>query len=140
MQDNYQKFYVGINVFAVKNNRLLLGKRKNIYGAGTWGLSGGHLEPREKMENAAARELKEETGLKAASFDFANLVNDMRENEHRLQIGFIAKDISGKPEIKEPDRCEEWKLFELNNLPENIFPPHIKQINNFLKDLKFSDE
>lgn len=139
MQDEYQKFYVGINAFVVKNNRLLLGKRKNIYGAGTWGLPGGHLEPGEKMKDAAARELEEETGLQAKSFDFINLVNYRRGDEHRLQIGFVTRDTNDEPITKEPDRCEEWKWFELNNLPENIFPPHAKQIEIFLKDIKFSD-
>jgi hypothetical protein len=35
MPDEYQKFYIGINIFVIKNNQLLLGKRKNGYGAGT---------------------------------------------------------------------------------------------------------
>ena len=54
----------------VKNGKLLLGKRKNIYGAGTWGLPGGHLEFKEAMKTAASRELMEETGLKAENLEF----------------------------------------------------------------------
>jgi len=44
MKDKYEKFHIGINVFVVRDKKLLLGKRKNVYGAGTWGLPGGHLE------------------------------------------------------------------------------------------------
>ena len=84
----------------VKDKKLLLGKRKNIYGAGTWGLPGGHLEIGEAMKDTAVRELKEETGLKAENFDFANIVNDRSGDQHYLQVGFIAQGVSGNPIIK----------------------------------------
>jgi len=60
MEDIYHKFHVGINIFVIKNDKILLGKRKGIFGAGTWGLPGGHLEPDESMKDAARRELLEE--------------------------------------------------------------------------------
>jgi len=53
MQGVYQTFYFGVNVLLVRDSRLLLGKRKNIYSAGTWGLLGGHLEQGEVLEDAA---------------------------------------------------------------------------------------
>ena len=96
MNDTYNKFHVGINIFVVKNKRLLLGERKNIYGAGAWGLPGGHLETDEAMEKAAARELEEETGLQAKTFNFINLVNDKSGGEHYLQIGFVAQGVIGE--------------------------------------------
>ncbi|MDD2807317.1 MAG: NUDIX domain-containing protein [Patescibacteria group bacterium] len=139
MEDTYQTFHIGINVFVVKNNQLLLGKRKGVYGAGTWGLPGGHLETGEAMEDAAARELMEETGLQANNFEFANVVNDRSGNQHYLQIGFTAQNTDGELTLKEPDRCEEWKWFKLNELPPELFPPHIKQIENFLKKTNFID-
>jgi len=139
MDNTYQTFHVGINVFVVKNKQLLLGKRKNVYGTGTWSLLGGHLEVKEAMKDAARRELKEETGLKAESFDFVNIVNDRSRNEHYLQVGFVAHGISGNPVVKEPERCEEWRWFDFDELPKDIFPAHSKQIEIFFKDLRFSD-
>jgi len=139
MQDEYKKFHIGTNVFVVKNNKLLLGKRKNIYGAGTWGLPGGHLETGEAMKDSAARELMEETGLTGELFEFSNMVNDRSRGEHYIQVGFIAKNVNGEPKLREPDRCEEWGWFEFNNLPE-LFPAHAKQIENFFKNVNFADE
>ncbi|MCK5490871.1 MAG: NUDIX domain-containing protein [Candidatus Pacebacteria bacterium] len=130
---------MGINCFVVQNGKLLLGKRKNVYGAGTWGLPGGHLEIGEAMKDAAARELIEETGLTAKDFEFSDIVNDRSASQHYIQIGFIAQGIIGKPELKEPDRCEEWEWFKFDELPQDLFPPHIKQIENFIKKLNFVD-
>ncbi len=138
MINKYQKFHVGINVIVVKNNQLLLGKRKNVYGAGTWGMSGGHLEDMEGMKDAAARELFEETGIKAEEYIFSDIVNDRRDN-HYLQIGFVAKNHKGEPQVREPDRCEERKWFDLDDLPENIFPGHVENIRLYLENSNFGD-
>ena len=139
MQDTYQAFYVGVNILAAREGRLLLGKRKNSYGAGTWGLPDGHLEPGEGMKDAAVRELAEETGLSADSLEFSNIVNDRSRGQNRLQVGFIAQGIEGEPALKEPDRCDEWRWFGLNELPSELFPPHVRQIKNFLDGSNFAD-
>ena len=133
-------FRVGVNVFVVREGRLLLGKRKNIYGAGTWGLPGGHLEPGEGMMEAAARELREETGLIAERFDFVNLVNDRHEGGGYLQVGFEAQDVQGgQPTVLEPDQCEVWRWFALDELPKELFAAHQEQIRLFRDHLQFAD-
>jgi 8-oxo-dGTP diphosphatase len=139
MQDVYRSFPVGVMTFVVRDGRLLLGKRINVYGAGTWGLPGGHLEMGEAMAAAAARELSEETGLSAKTFDFSNFVNDKSGNKHYLQVGFVASGVVGDPELKEPDRCEEWRWFKLTELPAEIFPPHVGLIENYRKGAPFAD-
>lgn len=139
MSDTYQTFHIGVNSFVVKNEQLLLGKRKNVYGAGSWGLPGGHLEIGEALKDAVARELLEETGLSANDFEFSNIVNDRSGDQHYIQIGFVALNVSGKLELKEPDRCEEWSWFKFETLPQDLFPPHVKQIENFIKKIYFVD-
>ncbi|MCW4019607.1 MAG: NUDIX domain-containing protein [Candidatus Bathyarchaeota archaeon] len=42
--------------------KILLVKYKHPLGHGSWGFPGGHIEVGEKAEEAAAREVKEETG------------------------------------------------------------------------------
>lgn len=134
------KFPVGVNIFIVRDGKLLLGKRKNAYGAGTWGLPGGHLEFGESVKKAAARELEEETGLRADNFAFVNVINDLHNDQHYLQIGFLAEGVENtEPILKEPDRTEEWKWFDLDNLPKEIFSSHVKQIQAFREKSYFSE-
>jgi 8-oxo-dGTP diphosphatase len=59
--------YIGVAVIVVREGRVLLGKRKNAHGAGTWQFPGGHLEYGESIESCARRELFEETGLTIVS-------------------------------------------------------------------------
>lgn len=42
----------------------------------------------------------------------------------------IANWKDGEPEIKEPEKCEEWKWVKWNNMPRPLFLP----IENLLKD------
>jgi 8-oxo-dGTP diphosphatase len=59
---------VGVGVFIIKDKKILMGKRINSHGEGTWSLPGGHLEFFETFEDCAKREVMEETGLKISNF------------------------------------------------------------------------
>ena len=90
------------------------------------------------MEAAAARELEEETGLKAGKFRFMNLINDLTGKIHYLQVGFLAEGMGdNEPLVKEPHLCEKWQWFDLNNLPDKILPGHVKQIQAFVEKKYF---
>lgn len=140
MSSNHFAFPVGINVFAIRDGMLLFGKRKGAAGEGEWGLPGGHLENGETMAHAAARELKEETSLEAQRFNFVNIVNGGSSTQgHYIQIGFLAENVQGEVVLMEPEKCFEWKWFPLDNLPENIFFGHKKQVEIFTKNFPFSE-
>ncbi len=119
---------VGVGVYVYdKQNRLLLGLRKSPHGNGTWCPPGGHLEYGESFEQAASRETKEETNLDIAPADVevVGVTNDFfsESGKHYVTVHLKAKVFSGEIKLCEPDKFAEWRWFDMDNLPENMFLP-----------------
>lgn len=116
---------VGVAVIVVKNGKVLLGKRLNAHGHGTWAFPGGHLERNESIEACAQREVFEETGLKIRSVIYATFTNDIfvREDKHYVTLFVLARYESGAPTRREPDKCERWDWFDWHDLPVPRFLP-----------------
>lgn len=114
---------VGLAVIICKEERVLLGKRKGAHGSGSWAFPGGHLEFNESFEACARREVLEETGLTIRNVRPAVFTNDLFEKEQRHYVTlFILADYDGgRPELKEPDKCEAWEWFAWNQFPEPLF-------------------
>ncbi|MEI6843381.1 MAG: NUDIX domain-containing protein [bacterium] len=142
MTETLNKKYpkIGVNVFVFnEKGELLMGKRIGKTGYGTWCLPGGHFEWGEKLEGCAKRELEEETGIVGEKFEYLHMVNDPRDDVHYVHIDFIAKKWHGVPTVTEPDKFAEWKWFDMNNLPENIFVGHQELIPAFINNINFID-
>ena len=137
-EDKTIKVGVGVLIFNDKN-QLLLGLRKSTHGGGSWCPPGGHMEYGESFEEGAVREAREETGLVIAPQDvvLADVTNDFFEEsgKHYVTLNMITHCFSGEPKIMEPDKCAEWRWFDENNLPANMFLPAA----NFLKKHKLSE-
>ncbi|KND49674.1 MAG: 8-oxo-dGTP diphosphatase [Parcubacteria bacterium C7867-008] len=134
------QFPAGINVFVIRDGKLLLGKRKSSYHDSEWGLPGGHLEHGEMMMEAATRELKEETNLDAGSMTFVIAENDPRDDgNHYVHFGFRAEDVKGEVVNTEPDKCYSWEWFTLDALPEPLFIGHKKLIEGFVQGKLFHE-
>jgi 8-oxo-dGTP diphosphatase len=115
---------VGVGVIVQKEGKILLGKRKGSHGAGHWSCPGGHLEFGETVEQCAARELLEETGLKATSLVVGPWTNDlMAPDKHYITLHVFVSEFEGEPKLMEQQKCEGWHWFEWNQLPEPLFLP-----------------
>ncbi|MCF7865745.1 MAG: NUDIX domain-containing protein [Candidatus Pacebacteria bacterium] len=125
--ENKKIIKVAVNTFVLKDNKILLGKRKGTVGAGTYCVPGGHLEYAELANEGAIRELKEETGLVAKTMDFVNIANTILsavDGSHYIHINFLVKAFDGEVKLMEPERCEGWDWFDMDDLPSNLFAPH----------------
>ena len=123
--DNYNRPKVGVGVIVIKDDFVLLGKRKNSHGNNTWNFPGGHLEFNENIAECAKRETKEETNLEVSNLYYGPYTNDVfiNENKHYVTAFVIAHTKKGSLKIMEPDKCEEWRWFKWNQLPETLFLP-----------------
>ncbi|MCG2910013.1 MAG: NUDIX domain-containing protein [Stygiolobus sp.] len=98
--------------------------RKNTgYMDGWWSVIAGHVEARESATNAIIREAMEEAGIKLSREDLV-LTHVMHrfENQERVDFFFSVIKWIGEPTIKEPNKAEALRWFELNKLPENLVP------------------
>jgi mutator protein MutT len=131
MKSDQKRPYIGVAVIVVRQGRVLLGKRINAHGAGTWQFPGGHLEYGETIEACARRELMEEAGLSIGSLRLGPFTNDFFEAEkkHYVTLFVIADQTTGDPVVREPEKCERWDWFPWAQLPR----PHFLPIVNLLK-------
>ncbi|KAL5020515.1 hypothetical protein ScPMuIL_003407 [Solemya velum] len=131
MADKRGRPGVGVAVF-VKSPRhphcILLGKRKNSTGEGTFALPGGHLEYGESWEHCGQRETLEETGLHLKNVRLLSVLNviDLEANYHMVEVflqGDVDESVTSEPQTMEPEKCEGWQWFHMDNLPprENLF-------------------
>ncbi|MEC9067934.1 MAG: NUDIX domain-containing protein [Pseudomonadota bacterium] len=88
------------------------------YGTGNWSLPIGGVKRREAPEEAARRELREETGVEAHAMALLGVRNEeLHGAVHRLHI--FATQVAGHPR---PDRREvlEARFFPPHSLPEPL--------------------
>ena len=128
----HKEVRVGVAAVILREGRVLLGERIGSHGAHTWATPGGHLELGESIEECAKRETFEETGLVVDSFQKLSFTNDIfeKENKHYVTLFVLASCSSGEPQVTEPEKCKQWKWFELDKLPEQLFLP----LTNLLKE------
>ncbi len=114
---------VGIGVMIVKDGKVLLGKRKGSHGEGDYAFPGGHLEYMESFEECARRETMEEAGIEIENVRFQILANVKAwKPKHYVHINVIADWKSGEPRVMEPEKCEGWGWYDLDALPQPLFP------------------
>jgi len=114
---------VGVQAAVFQEDRILLQRRRNVFGDGSWGLPGGHLEFGESFEEAATRELLEETGLQATDLRTVIPHNTAYETTHYVQIAVEVLSWKGNPVIREPERCGGLEFFHPHALPSPLFDP-----------------
>jgi 8-oxo-dGTP diphosphatase len=117
--------YVGVGVIVRKGDRVLLLKRQNAHGDGTWSMPGGHLEYGEAPEDCALRETLEETGVMIKDVTFRTITNDIFEEEgkHYVTLWMEARYASGEARVNSEREMSAVGWFSWDDLPSPLFLP-----------------
>src|SRR5438874_6624851 len=102
--------------------KLLLGRRNIDPGKGLWSFFGGYVDRGEKVEEAAIREVKEETNLDVRLDRLIGIYSE-RGSPHILlaySASIINDDISSL--TAQPEEMSELALFAPTEIPELAFP------------------
>lgn len=119
---------VGASVI-VENERgeVLLQKRADNH---CWGYAGGSVELDEVVEEAAKRELQEETGLTARELTLfgvfsgkdTHYIYPNGDEVSNVDIVYLCTSYTGQLRCQESE-VEELRFFPADDLPENLSPP-----------------
>ena len=121
-------------------NRLLLQRRKDN---DMWGYAGGAVELYERVEDAAARELREETGLIADQLELLGVFSgpELRytypngDQVSIVDIVYLCRKYHGQLR-PQPEEVTELAFFSPDRLPDNLFTTQLPALDAVRKLLK----
>jgi ADP-ribose pyrophosphatase YjhB (NUDIX family) len=117
---------MGVRVLMIQNDKVILIRHTYLNG---WFMPGGGLNRNESLEQAARREAKEETGCDLNEINLLGIFTNYLQWKTDHTVVFLCKDfkITGKSDAE----IAEVKFFSLNDLPQGIYPPHHKLIEQY---------
>ncbi len=128
-----------------EKGRILLGRRdKTSFASGLWNLPGGAVEAREALADAAARELREETGLLVSPANLHHIgmnrydVVGERGRAQGVNFFFLAREWEGKPQPLENTSEVGW--FDPERLPADSLPWLVRALKTHLLSGQFFAE
>jgi 8-oxo-dGTP pyrophosphatase MutT (NUDIX family) len=105
---------VGVVPIDARGRVVLVGQHRYTMDAYSWELPEGNANPEERsMQDAAARELREETGFSAARWDFLGLIQISNSVTDDMGHLFLARDLTAGPAEPDPSEDLAVKLVDL---------------------------
>ncbi len=109
------------------SGHLLLHRRKD---SGAWGIPGGFVEPGETLEEAAKREVWEETGLRISTINLWHVFSGPEffyvypngDQVFSVIVAYTSKDFQGELRVSQTEGLDV-RFFALHALPDDISPP-----------------
>jgi 8-oxo-dGTP diphosphatase len=123
---------ITVDAVILKENKIVLIKRRNAPFKEYYALPGGFVDYGEKVEDAVIREVKEETGLKTKIEKLVGVYSapDRDPRGHTITIVYKLNITGG--ELRSGDDAKEIGLFALNKLPKLAFD-HKEIIGDFIR-------
>lgn len=133
MQHTLTQPLVHVSAAVFDAGRILLVQEAKPSARGLWNLPGGHVEPGEAIPAAAARELKEETGL---SLEMSWLVGIYAgPRAIRFVLATEASHAGAQP-LDEIMTCRAVTLDEFATIPESELVGGLRALPDVIADLR----
>ncbi len=122
----------------IRDGKILFQRRTDN---GQWGLIGGLVEMNETYEEAALREIREETGMEVKLNSFLgifhnhNMVWSNGDAAHVISAMYTAEIVSGEPRIDE--ESYELRFFGADELPSLFAEDHIATMEAWKRGVRY---
>ena len=114
-------------IYCVKDDQVLLAKRKKAPYIGYWVAPGGKIEPGESPHEGAVRELQEETGLSTDSAELRAVVSETSPNDDWQWLMFIYRVTNPMGEVVSDEREGELRWFDVAAINDIKMPDADRQ-------------
>lgn len=106
----------------------------------SWAYAGGSVELDERVEDAARRELYEETGLIAEELELLGVFSGPEmhhvypngDEVSNIDVVYICRRYNGTLRC-DYEEVKKLEFFPIDRMPDNIFKPNIKAIETYIK-------
>ena len=129
------------HLILIKDNKILLTRRFNTgWQDGNYSVVAGHLDGNETFLQAMVREAEEEANINLEE-KHLNVVHVMhrKSDDERIDFFIQARNWKGIPKIMEPNKCNDMKWFDINDLPNNTIPYIRQAIENIQRRVFYNE-
>ena len=119
---------VGVGGIVFDGDRVLLAKRGQEPGKGTWTLPGGVVELGETLEEAVKREILEEVSIEIRVCGLVKLVNRIVRESERVRYHYVIVDFWGYPvsgQLRASSDCSDARYVPLDEIRELGLHPEV---------------
>ena len=112
------------HVFLFRGKQVLLARRfQTGYEDGNYSVPAGHVDEGETVSQAAIREAYEEAGvvISPENLEYGHVMHRIGDRES-LDFFFVCHTWQNEPTNAEPDKCDELRWVDIDDLPKNTIP------------------
>jgi 8-oxo-dGTP pyrophosphatase MutT (NUDIX family) len=134
-------FPVTVHLFFFRGSQILLIRRFNTgYADGQFSVPAGHLDGGETVIAAAVREAMEEVGVRIdpREIEFSSVMHRL-DGEERVDFFVNVHHWKNEPVNAEPDKCDELRWVEVDDLPANTIPYIRHALQNHWQGNRFEE-